>query len=141
MSKIPDKVPPSLPTKKGQQASVVTTGIHFSGPLPPPAVLEGYERLVPGAAERLISLVEADAKHQQELEITALRAEISSYRLGQVLGFLIATLALFVASLCVYFGHEWPASIIGGTTVVGLVYAFVLGRTASGPKESDSKKK
>ena len=141
MSKTPDKTPQSLPTKKEQQTSVVTTGLHFSGPLPPPAVLEGYERIVPEAAEHLISLVEADAKHQQEIEITALRAEISGYRLGQGLGFTIATIALLVSGVCAYFGHEWPASIIGGSTVVGLVYAFVLGRNPNGPKESDSKKK
>ena len=141
MSQTPSKAPANPPAKKERQKAVVTTGIHFSGPLPPPAVLEGYERLIPGAAERLISLVEADTKHLQDLEKSAQNADISSFRLGQVLGFTIVLVALSVAAFCAYLGHEWPASIIGGTTVVGLAYAFVLGRKNDEPQDSRSRKK
>ena len=31
---------------------------EFSGPIPPPSIIKGYEEVLPGAAERIISMAE-----------------------------------------------------------------------------------
>jgi len=33
-------------------------GMEFSGPIPPPAVMDGYEKVLPGAAERILKMEE-----------------------------------------------------------------------------------
>lgn len=37
----------------------------FSGPLPPPEVLRGYNDVLPGAAERIFTMAEAQAEHRR----------------------------------------------------------------------------
>jgi uncharacterized membrane protein len=54
----------------------------FQGLLPPPDILERYERMLPGATERLLRMVEKQADHRHELEKMAVRHETSQSRLG-----------------------------------------------------------
>lgn len=100
----------------------------FSGPMPPPEVLEGYERLVKGAAERILVMAESDAKHQQEIEFAALRAAEAEIKRGQLFGFVIGLTALGASMLALAMGSPAVAGVIGGTTVVGLVSVFIVGR-------------
>lgn len=100
----------------------------FSGPMPPPAVLEGYERLVHGAAERILVMAESDAKHQQEIEFAALRAAEAEIKRGQFFAFIIGLTALGASMGALAMGYPTVAGIIGGTTVVGLVSVFIVGR-------------
>lgn len=121
-----------LPERNKGTGSTVAQIQHssFSGPMPHPTVLEGYERLVPGAAERILVMAEADAKHQRELEFEALRAAAGEVKRGQFFGLTIGCTAL-VASVCaLYLGSPAVAGVIGGTTVVGLVSVFIVGRFA-----------
>ncbi len=46
----------------------------FKGPIPPPAVLEAYESLVPGAAQRILKMAENQASHRQEIEKIVVKA-------------------------------------------------------------------
>nr|DAR22085.1 MAG TPA: putative membrane protein [Caudoviricetes sp.] len=41
---------------------------HFSGPIPPPEILSGYEQIHPGFADRIISMAEKQSAHRQGLE-------------------------------------------------------------------------
>lgn len=100
----------------------------FSGPIPPPSVLEGYERLIQGAAERILVMAESDAKHQQEIEFAALRAAEGEVKRGQLFGFIIGLTALGASMLALAMGSPAVAGVIGGTTVVGLVSVFIIGR-------------
>ena len=98
--------------------------------MPPPAVLEGYNRLIPGAAERILVMAEEDAKHQREIELAALRAANNEVARGQIFGFVIGLAALGASMLALYMGAPAVAGVIGGTTVVGLVSVFIVGRFA-----------
>lgn len=100
----------------------------FSGPMPPPAVLEGYERVIPGAAERILLMAESDTRHQQEIEFAALMAAEGEVKRGQWFAFSIGVLALISSMVALHLGSPAVAGVIGGTTVVGLVSVFVVGR-------------
>ena len=41
---------------------------EFSGPIPPPSIIEGYERVLPGSADRIISMAEKQSEHRQKME-------------------------------------------------------------------------
>jgi hypothetical protein len=50
-------------------------------------------------------------------------------RIGSMLsGLIIGCFSLSVSAYLAMHGHDWVAGVIGGTTVVGLVSAFVIGQ-------------
>ena len=53
---------------------------------------------------------------------------------GIAAGLLIGGGALYAAFGLAMAGHDWVAGVIGGTTVVALVSAFVVGATFKGSK-------
>lgn len=83
---------------------------------------------MPGAAERIISMAESDMKHQQELDREALRAAECQMKRGQTFAFWLAMVAFLCCMAALYMGSQWVAGIIAGTTIVGLIAAFVVGR-------------
>jgi uncharacterized membrane protein len=119
----------------------------YEGPLPPPDLVKKYEALHPGAAEFFFEQVKANAEHRRECERLALNAEIEDthaqrfeYRLGQVIGGIVV---LAVITACVIVPVMVPttvgatvASVLGGTTIVGLATVFVLGRDRGKPGDS-----
>ena len=101
---------------------------QFRGPLPPPAVLERYDRLLPGAAERILRMAEKEQAAGRDFAIEVLRATATETRRGQYLAFAAVWAALGVTAYLGYLGHTFAASVVGGTTVVGLATVFAIGR-------------
>ena len=62
----------------------------FSGPLPPPEVLERYNQFLPGTAERIIAMAEGQHNHRIELERHVITSNVSAQKLGTILGFIVA---------------------------------------------------
>lgn len=78
---------------------------HYSGIIPHHNLVEGYEKVCPGAADRILAMTENDLKHRQELERKeqeniiesrnkVLDSEISNFKRGQYFGFVIMIIAL-----------------------------------------------
>lgn len=125
MKNLPSKNPPQ---PQSQQKTVSLSHDFFAGPLPSPDILIRYNQALPGAADRIISMAEHDSSHLQAMERVRLTAVYNERRLGQILGFCIAFLGLAASVYLGSSGHEITASVIGGTTLVGLVSVFVIGR-------------
>lgn len=100
----------------------------FSGPIPPPSILEGYEQILPGAAERVLQLAEGDAAHQRAIENRALDAAEREVRRGQRFGLVIGLATMSLAAFAVHKDLPWIAGILGGGTMVGMVSAFLKSR-------------
>lgn len=98
---------------------------HFSGPIPPPHILEKYEAILPGAAERILAMAEKNSAHQIEIDKAIVDGKLKELSTGQKLGFYIAILALCAAVVCSIYGDSETARIMGGSTIVGLVVAFL----------------
>jgi uncharacterized membrane protein len=75
----------------------------FSGPLPPPETLGQYNEVVPGAAERIVTLAERQASHRQELERAVVMSGVKNERFGQILAGVIAMTGIIVGGVLVYF--------------------------------------
>lgn len=73
-------------------------------------------------------MAETDAKHLQAFEMANLSAVHSAVRRGQGYGLCIGLAALATSAWALFLGYEQAAMVIGGTTVVGLVTVFVVGR-------------
>lgn len=107
----------------------------FSGPLPPPDVLERYDSIVPEGADRLLSMVEKEQKHRLEMReklVDCQVIDISSARKqtgrGQVFGLIIGLSIIFAGVLMTYWGYAIPGATVITGTVAGGVGVFVIGR-------------
>lgn len=110
---------------------IVVTHQQFSGPLPPPEVMDRYNQIIPGAAERILAMAEQDAIHQREIENAAITFKAEEVKRGQQYGFGIGVFAFTTCIVAILLGLEKAAIVIGGTTVIGLVSVFVTGRFPS----------
>ena len=97
----------------------------IESPYPPSSELEGYERVLPGAAERIFALVEAESKHRRELEKAALQKESRDSLIGFAAAFLVAMSATVGGGLLVYNGYPVAGSIFGLSGVASIVGAFL----------------
>lgn len=97
-------------------------------PWPPPDILERYESIQPGSAERLIRLVEQEVEHRRALEARQLRSEIIETHVGQWLAFVVALFTIGVGAYTALHGAQIPGALIGSGGVIGLVTVFIYGR-------------
>jgi len=133
------KNPSGITMPEGQPAPanrhIITEQFAFQGPIPHPSILAGYEQVLPGAADRIISLAESETKHRHEMEKKILDAEIAGNRsevrevlMGQVFAFIIALSTIGSGAYTAVNGAQFAGSIIGTAGVSGLVYVFIMGR-------------
>jgi uncharacterized membrane protein len=115
---------------------------HYQGPIPPPSILEGFDRLVPGAAQRLIQLAEDESKHRRQLENKTLEANIAAQRrqleigdyqskavfksdlLAQVCGVLVTLTCIASAIWASLQGQVTVAVILAGIPTAAVIQAF-----------------
>lgn len=110
----------------------------FSGPIPSPEVIKGYDSIVPGAADRVIIMAEKQQEHRMDMEMKIVTSEISLSKSGQIIGF---TLVLFfgtIALLLGLYGHDWLAGVVFTTTIIGVGIIFVLRKRPDSKNKEDS---
>lgn len=118
---------------------LVRQSSSFSGPLPPPEVLRGFEDIVPGAAERIIKMAEEQSFHRRVLEKKVIDSDISRSKWGQILGFVIAVIGLGVSAVVAVFGSAVAGGVIGVGTLASLVGVFMYGSSVRS-KEREEKR-
>lgn len=107
----------------------------FRGPLPPPEMLKGYERILPGASERILSMAEKQQEHRMHIEKTIVDRQTKQSGNGQIWGGVLAFLFGLITFILGYTGHDVLAGTIGTTTIISLVIIFVLHKAPEGDKK------
>ena len=130
-------------TAKKVVAEVIQGG--FSGPIPPPSIMEGYERILPGSADRIIAMAEKQSEHRQRMEEIMITAESRDSFLGVLFAFLIGIGCLITAGIMVFIVPKSGAAIAGavlGVTGIGsITSSFIVNtRRGSAKKERDREK-
>ncbi len=111
---------------------------QFSGPIPPPQVLSGYDQVQAGFAERIMAMAENEQTHRHSLETQALTSSITIQKRGQLFALLLSLLILSISGFLIYDGKELAGSAIAGASLTGLAYIFITGRkTKHSEKEID----
>jgi len=112
---------------------------QFSGPLPPPQILQRYDEILPGAAERILAMAERQGRHRQDLESRSLESQARDLqaarreaRLGQIFALLIALAGIAAGTFIIWsvpgVGGVISGSVLGGAPVAAIVIAFIHGR-------------
>lgn len=118
------------PTVSHQQTSMTYRREEFHGPLPPPSVLKGYDDVLPGAANRILELVEKQSNHRIGLEYATIHSDIRRANLGLICGFVVALSFLAASLFLITKGFELGGTILGTVDLVALVSAFIYGTIA-----------
>jgi len=100
------------------------------GPLPDIDTLEGYARLIPDGAERVMKMAEKQSDHRMKLEDKVITAQIRQSSTGQILAFIIGIAALAGSVYCIVSGYEIGGAVLGAGGITGLVTAFIKGKSS-----------
>jgi len=108
----------------------VTVSNHssFSGPIPPAQMLEEYGRIIPNGADRIMKMAEDQSGHRQRLETAAIASQNRQSERGQIFAFILAIVLIAVGLFAFLTDHDGVAMTIFGSTIVGLVTVFAIGR-------------
>ena len=129
----------SLPDAKRSVPTTRTDNTHtteetrrhflaFHGPIPTPPVLEYYDQILPGAAERILVMAEKEGDHRRTIEKSIVDAECRLKNRGQWFALTFSLAALCVVGMAVYFDRTAIGTAVGVSTIVGVVGLFILGR-------------
>lgn len=123
----------SYPQQMGKIVSQkISLEQSHSGPLPAPLDFQGYDQIVPGAAERILVMAEKEQAARHEREKAALE-ELSIYRKeqnqitkrGQWFAFLCVLLIVGLCTYLVVLGEADLAVDLGKWVIIGLAAVFL----------------
>lgn len=132
------------PIEPQPQREVVreTSITAFSGPLPPPTVFEAYDKILPGAADRVLKMAEGQSSHRQFLERIAIWGDLAKEMTGTVLAYVAFWGAMFGAVYLLI--HDKPIEGLGAFVVavgsaIGPKIYFDLTRARDPDQKNSSK--
>lgn len=113
----------SLPPEVLQAVSV-TMQSQYSGPIPPPQVLKGYEEAIPGSGDRILSMAEKEQDHRHMMEKNFMVVSRNAEYAGIILGFTLALTTIIGGFLVILNGFEVTgiAAIGGAAAILAVVY-------------------
>lgn len=100
----------------------------FSGPIPHPELLQKYDEVKEGFAERIVKMAEIQLQHRVRCEEKIVDESIAESKRAQNYAFYLSILFLVAAVLLGFYGHDWLAGCFGGGTLISLVAAFIAGK-------------
>ena len=126
---LPDSEGDAAAAETGREASslsrVQTVSIRWEAPLPPPALLERYDQVVPGLAQKIAEQAKVEAGHVREHENNTLKASIRYRARGQWMAFSAVMAIIGLAAFALWMDATWVAGI-ATSIVVGTASVFVL---------------
>jgi uncharacterized membrane protein len=106
---------------------------YFSGPLPHPSTLAGYEDILPGCADRILTMAEQQIEHRRDIESRLVDAEIVTRQRGQACG-LMVVIACVLGGVYLLSQDKNITGLVAMLTPISLLVAAFIGRSSSSPR-------
>jgi len=116
---------PNSPQPNHTHVSVQHMASMWKAPLPPPDVLEEFNRVVDNGAERIVKAWEIESEHRRSIDRRDQRMFYVNAILGKIFAFLFVMAALALSAWALYLDRPWLAGILAGTTLASVVGAFL----------------
>src|SRR5262249_35575316 len=97
----PSLTPP--PKRPRQLVKTATVRVTYEAPLPPPNMMQAYEEILPGSADRIIAMAERQSVHRQGMETNVVHSNSVTERRGQIFAFILGLVGLVGA---IWLAHE-----------------------------------
>jgi uncharacterized membrane protein len=98
-----------------------------AGELPAAETISTYEEVLPGAADRILRMLETQADHRMSMERTLVEGAARTERLGQLMGLVIVLVVFLVGAVLIVSGHQIPGTLLA-IADLGVLVAVYLGR-------------
>lgn len=96
-----------------------------SGPIPSHEEFAGYEAVLPGSAERILSMAERQSNHRLNLENKIIKHDIIKSYLGLFFGLIVCLAGFYTSYKIIVLGHPVTGALFGAAPLAGLVAVFV----------------
>lgn len=111
----------------------------FSGPLPPPQIISGYEDVLSGSADRILQMTEEQARHRREMETKRIDADIREALTGMRYALIISVIIIVCGTAIILIrpslGGYISGSLLNLIGVASVVNAFL--RKSDQQKDGD----
>lgn len=115
---------------------MIATLEMYNGPIPHPKILEGYDKLDPGAAKRIINNGIEESNHRRNMEKKTVNHVARSFYFRFVLAFILALLFGFGSFYLILQGHTIIGSVFAGVTLISILGIFT-GETSNANDENN----
>lgn len=128
---------PGASRADGHSRRTISVSETWEGPIPHPGALRGYEEVLPGSADRILSMAESSIAARDTALTRATDAEISYARDGQRFAFFLAGVTVIAAIVFFAFDKVIPGSILLGLPVILLIRSFLKPDDADSPTDEE----
>ena len=119
---------PEKDRDKVMSALTVIRQESFAGPIPPPQVLQGYESILPGSADRILAMAESQQKHRFNMEDKAISGQVANAKRGQIFAFIVFLVCTGIGLAFAFLGMKVFAGVFLSVSMVIVVSLFIGGR-------------
>lgn len=100
----------------------------FTGPLPHPDILKGYEEVDESFPDRIFKLTEKDQEHRSDLENYVVRENFKLNNLGMWFALTIVILSMLAGTFLLYNNKDVAGLTTMFTPLIGIIGAFIYGK-------------
>lgn len=136
----PSAKSPERTSPGGERSRITAVGVEYQGPLPPPSAFEHYERVLPGAADRILKMAEQQAEHRRVCEASLIQVETRSTHLGLIFAFILGTLGIGGGIYLSLTDHSLAGLTSTIASLAALLGAFIYGRRQASETEKGKDK-
>lgn len=105
-----------------------STQVSFRGPIPPPEILEAYERVLMGSADRILTMAEEQSRHRKRLEEAVVKGGSRNQILGMTLAFMLSLVTIILGGFLIFHDKNLEGFGLVLADLVALVGVFIYGR-------------
>lgn len=120
---------PGVPSEVARMTIAAFSASSHSGPLPPAEQIRAYEDVLPGAADRILSMAERQQAHRQQLESLTVKEATNRSWWGLRLGFAVSVLVVGVGAAAILTGRSTAGLALIIANLAVLAGVFVYGRS------------
>lgn len=111
--------------EKSSDGDVVEYKTMFHGPIPDPEVLAQYDRIVPGAADRILKMAEEQSAHRRDMEKQLVTSNTQNEKRGMYFAFVITIVFVLLSGFLIYHDKVIAGYLTLGSVIVGHAYNYI----------------
>ncbi len=104
---------------------------EYSGPIAHPRIIAGYEKFLPGSADRILTMAEEQQHHRFKMEEQHQQGAFQREKRAMDRGFILAILLMVLSGVAIYLGSDLVGFGLIATSIVSLAGVFLYGHRSN----------
>jgi uncharacterized membrane protein len=108
-------------SSEATREAIIFQAAEYSGPIPPPELIEGYQQAIPHGGERVFDLAEREQMQRHRLERDQLEHVSRAHARGQTYAFLLSLVIVLSGALLIASNKDiagYATLLVGGGTLL-----------------------